>query len=207
MELTRIKAENNYEKLFQEATGVKFTDFYAKYYTKLVWHIQKFKITELDAEGIASTTMMQGLEKIAGYNPKYHPSTWIFTIGKNLALQYKIDSKKEVLVDTTGDYSDDDSSFNSFQYYLNSKIDNSEETINNDAITNQKYEETLKEISKLDNKYKEFIELRDIQGKEYDEIAELLGVKLQTVKNRLHHGRMKIQKNTNEKFKNIIQQN
>lgn len=207
MELTAVKQQNNYEQSFKEATGLKFTDFYQKYYTKLVWHIQKFNITELDAEGIASTAMMQGLEKIDGYNPKYHPSTWMFTIGKNLALQYKIDSKKEVLVDTSGDYSDDDSSFSTFQYYLNSKIDNSEETIGNEAISNEKYQETLKEISKLDNKYKEFIELRDIQGKEYDEIAEILGVKLQTVKNRLHHGRMKLKNNTSEKFRKIVQNN
>lgn len=212
MTLTEVKEENrvqensqkSYEQKFTEKTGFTFNEFYQKYYHKLVWHIQKFKITELDAEGIASTAMMQGLEKIDKYNPQYHYSTWLFTIGKHLALQYKIDNKKEVLVDTTGDYSEDN---NSYQYYLNSKIDNSVEDFESQTITTQKYQETLIELSKLDNKYKEYIELCDIQGKTYDEICEIMDVKLQTVKNRLFHGRLKIQKNTKNKFKSIIEHN
>jgi RNA polymerase sigma-70 factor (ECF subfamily) len=201
MELRRTNA---YEKLFEEKTGHTFNKFYTKYYTKLIWYIQKYNITQLDAEGIASQAFMQSLEKIEQFNQKNHYSTWLFSIAKNLALQHKIDSKKEILVDTSCE-SSDDNAFNAFQYYLNSKIDNNiENDISFDNITNEKYNITLKEISKLDFKYKQYIELCDIQGKSYDEISQILGVKLQTVKNRLHHGRIKIIKNTQLNFKNIL---
>lgn len=203
----KLKSTNAYEELFLEKTGISFSTFYTKYYTKLVWKIQKYNITQLDAEGIASEAFMQSLEKIDQYNTKYHYSTWLFTIGKNLALQYKIDNKKEILVDTSGDSNDEDNSWNAFQYYLNSKIDSFEEDIDNDEISYQKYQITLKEIAKLDAKYKEYIELCDIQNKSYDEIAEIMDVKLQTVKNRLHHGRIKIIKNTELKFKDILNNN
>lgn len=201
-----LKEQKSYEQLFFDITGQQFNKFYAKYYNKLVWHIQKFKITQLDAEELANEALMQSLEKIKMYNSNYHYSTWLFTIGKNLALQFKNDNKKYVLVDTSGDSNDDNKAYNSLQYYLNSKLDNSTELLESQTISTLKYDETLKEISKLDAKYKVYIELCDIQNKSYNEIAEIMGVEEHTVKNRLFHGRKKLEAITKNKFKKIVEQ-
>lgn len=208
----------SYEQQFLEKTGKDFNTFYAKYYKKLVWIIQQMNINSIDAEGLTNDAFMQALNKIEMYNPQYHFSTWLFDIGKKMAYQYKKDQKKrEILVDTNGDGSDeDDNTYDPVQNYLRTKIDSSQEEYNSHNISNIKYAETLKEIANLDPKYKRIIELSDIQGKSYNEICEIMGEELgsaegktkeqvyaqhlQTVKNRLHHGRLRLEKALEEKF-------
>ncbi len=204
MESNNKATVTNYEKIFHEKTGQKFNTFFNKYYTKLVWQLRKFNITDLDAQELANEAFMQSLEKIEQYNPSYHFSTWLFTIGKHLALQFKKDNSKTILVDTSDNTQDDNKVVSSMNYYLNMKIDNSNETIENQNITLKKYDITLKSIASLDVKYREYIEICDIQGKSYDEICDLLGVELQTVKNRLHHGRKKIELQTVKQFKQLV---
>lgn len=204
LKVEKKQSKNHYEQLFLEKTGKDFNIFYNKYYTKLVWIIQRMNITPLDAEDIANQAFIQALNKIDQYNPKYHFSTWLFDIGKKYAYQYKNkQAKREILVDTTIDNEDNNNSYDMVQNYLRNKIDDSQ--IENDThnITTLKYVETLKQISKLGDKYKEIIELCDIQGKSYNEICEILNIKLQTVKNRLHHGRLKIENDVKHKFEHI----
>jgi RNA polymerase sigma-70 factor (ECF subfamily) len=203
MELKNRTAATNYEQIFQEKTGQSFNKFYNKYYTKLVWQLRKLNITDLDAQGLANDAFMQSLEKIEQYNPAYNFSTWLFTVGRNLALQFKKDNSKIILVDTS-DNTQEDKAVSGMNYYLNMKIDNSTEVIENQNITLKKYDIALKNIASLDVKYREYIELCDIQGKSYDEICDLLGVELQTVKNRLHHGRKKIELQTQKQFKQLV---
>lgn len=209
MELEKTNKERNnyYEQLFFEKTGKDFNIFYKKYYTKLVWIIQRMNITQIDAEDLANQAFIQALNKIEQYNNQYHFSTWLFDIGKKYAYQYKNkQAKSEILVDTTVDIDDNGNTYDAVQNYLRNKIDDSQ--IENDThnITNLKYIETLKQISKLNDKYKQIIELRDIQDKSYNEICEILDMKLQTVKNRLHHGRLKLENDVKNKFK-IIEYN
>lgn len=209
-ETTGVETTQSLEQRFEMITGKSFNTFYAKYYKKLVWKIQKHNINSIDAEGIANDAFMHSLDKIHQYNPEYHYSTWLFTIARNMANQYKKDNKMYVLVDTNSD-SDDDSSFNTYQYYLNSKIDNTTVEIDTQKMLALKYDETLKQISNLDEKYKVVIELADIQEKSYNEIIDILGSdlhvnprqRLQTVKNRLHHGRTRIESNLKNKLNYI----
>ncbi len=211
-ENTGAEGTQSLEQRFEMITGKSFNTFYAKYYKKLVWKIQQHNINSIDAEGLANDAFMHSMEKIHQYNPEYHYSTWLFTIGRNFANQFKKDNKKYVLVDTTVDSSSDDSTaFNTYQYYLNSKIDNSTAEVDSQKMLALKYDETLKQISYLDDKYKVIIELADIQEKSYNEIIDILGndlhvdpkQRLQTVKNRLHHGRTKIEKNLKTKLNYI----
>lgn len=215
MESLGLKEETekprNLELIFLEKTGKNFNAFYSKYYKKLVWQIQKLNINILDAEGIANDAFMHSLEKIDQYNPEYHYSTWLFTIGRNKAYEYKNLNAKTILVDTNNEGNDNDT-FNTFQYYLNTKIDNLSKNIDNEKMLSFKYNETLKQIATLDPKYKIIIELSDIHGKSYNEIIDILGnelhldpdQRLQTVKNRLHHGRSKIEKQLKSKFQYIM---
>jgi RNA polymerase sigma-70 factor (ECF subfamily) len=201
-----------YEEQFLEKTGYIFKDYYSKYFPKLVWNIQGFKITDLDAEEIANEAFMESLIKIDKYNAQWAFSTWLFTIARNLAKQYKKDHGKEILVDLTAENTDEDSNYDPVHSYLKNKMDTAEDTV---QLTQDyrlkmkvKYSETMKEISKLDAKYRTIIELSDVKGKSYNEICDILGdelgktpeQRLQTVKNRLHHGRLRLEKNLREKF-------
>jgi len=201
-----------HEQRFKEITGYEFNAYYAKFYPKLVWNIQGINITELDCEEIANEAFMESLMKIHQYNPIYQYSTWLFTIAKRLAYQYKKDNAKEILVDMAADNTDEDSNFDPIHSFLKNKLDTAEDTLQQTieygTKMNVKYKETLKEISKLDAKYRTIIELSDVQGKSYNEICDILGMelgktpeqRLQTVKNRLHHGRLRLEKNLREKF-------
>lgn len=202
----------SHEERFEEITGQKFNTYYAKYYPKLVWSIQRINITDMDCEEIANEAFMESLMKIHQYKPIYQYSTWLFTIAKRLAYQYKKDHSKEILIDLSSENTDEDSNYDPIQSFLKHKLDSTEDTVQEtfDYRTkmNVKYTETLKEISKLDVKYRSIIELSDVKGKSYNEICDILGdelgktpeQRLQTVKNRLHHGRLRLEKNLREKF-------
>jgi RNA polymerase sigma-70 factor, ECF subfamily len=187
---------------FQEKTGKEFNTYYAKYYPKLVWIIQRMNINKIDAEDLANMAFIRTLEKIDIYDKKYHYSTWLFDIGKKMAFQFMKDRAKLVCVDTSK--SSDDEDYSSYQYYLNNEIDTFNDTIDNEEMHNVKYKETLKEIAKLSGKYKEIIELCDIHGYSYLDIVDMTGESLQTIKNRLHHGRKKIKTNLENKFEYIL---
>lgn len=211
-----VERSISYEQQFREKTGKDFNVFYSKYYTKLVWIIQRMNINSIDAEGLANDAFMQSLNKIEMYNPQYHFSTWLFDIGKKMAYQYKKDQKKlAICVDmSSGESNDEDNVYDPVQAFLKNKIDTYDTDISTQKLMNLKYNETLKEISNLNPKYKRIIELSDVQGKTYNEICEILGddlgttpeQRLQTVKNRLHHGRIKLENNLKTRF-SLIEQN
>lgn len=188
---------------FKEKTGKDFNTYYTKYYPKLTWIVQRMNINKIDAEDIANKAFMRTLEKIDIYDKKYHYSTWLFDIGKKMAYQFLKDRTKLVSVDTSCGDNDDDNA--SYQFYLNNAIDTYEDTIDNEQMHAIKYNETLKQISQLDHKYKNIIELCDIHGYSYTDIAEMTGESLQTVKNRLHHGRKKIKTNLHDTFEHILE--
>ncbi len=201
----RTSRETDFEKIFEEKTKKKFTVFYKTYYPKLVWLIRGINIDHSAAEDIANMAFMKSLEKIEMYNPQWHYSTWLFDIAKNMAYQHKKVSAKTVCVESISEDSEVDVDFGSqsgLKFYVNAvtKVDDSDEKAQYDRTSDTKYKLTLKAISRLKDKYKSVIELRDIQCKTYTEITELTGLNMQTVKNRLHHGRMKLEEELSEKF-------
>ncbi len=198
-----VSSNLSYEEQFLQVTGKNFNVYYKKFYNKLVYYIKSMSITELDAEDLAARAFMTSLEKIHQYKPEYQYSTQLFTIGQKLALEYKNKSAKTICIDLNTDI--DDENYNPITHSIINKIDDVESTFETQNISYLKYKTTLEEISKLDFKYKQYIELCDIQEKSYREISEILNVPEQTVKNRLHHGRIILEKRTKEQFKKITQ--
>jgi len=209
--------ELNYEEKFKEVTGQNFTKFYNKYFPKLVWKIKALNINKLDAEDLANKAFIQSIDKIHQFDPEtknsnYTPKsiesnfgTWLFIIGINLGRKFKKDNAKTLVVDINDNSSTEDYANNAMQYYINAKIDELDIDLESQNISMMKYNETLKEIDKLGPKYKNIVKLCDIDGHSYNEICDILGINLQTVKNRLFHGRSKIQKNIQQKFEFITE--
>ena len=192
-------------KQFKEKTGKDFDSYYNTFYPKLIWMVQKMSITSLDAEDIANQAFIRSLEKIDRYNPQFQYSTWVFDIAKKLAYQYKKDQRKTVCVEriTEDDGMNEDlGSQSALKYYINAvtATDDFEEKSVSERKLSVKYNMTLKAIATLKDKYKEVIKMCDIEGKSYNEIVDQTGLKMQTVKNRIHHGRLKIEETLKEQF-------
>jgi RNA polymerase sigma-70 factor (ECF subfamily) len=148
---------------------------------------------------------MKSLDKIDSFDPKYTYKTWLFTIAKRLALQHKIDQKKIINVDVNESSQNDSGEYENRNILITQEeVDDPNETVEYEKHVAMKYNATLAEISKLDIKYRRFLELYNIEGKSYNEIVEIMGVPLQTVKNRLHYGRNKITKIINNKIPKYI---
>lgn len=200
-----LKENYNFENEFKNATGLEFNQYYKKFYKKLTYYISRFGINEIDAQGLANDAFIRAFEKIHMYNKQYEFSTWLYKIAQNLTLIHIKKNKNTILVDFNEEQdSEFESNTNALKFHIAKKQEQSQE-ISTDHITNFKYNEALKEIGKLSPKYKQIFLLRVIDEKSYADIADMLGIPLQTVKNRLHHGKIKLEKTLKHKFETIYE--
>lgn len=202
---TKTPSTKSYELQFEEATGKNFNQFYKEYYPKLLWQIKKLKIDHLDADFITTEAFMHSLTQIEKYDSKYAYSTWLFHMAKNIALQHKKKAAKIVLVDSGSDDSDMDSPEAGINYYVNNltKVDDELDNNEYEKKVARKYNLTLKAIAGLKDKYKDIVKLCDVDKKTYLEIVEITGLPMQTVKNRVFHGRNKIIESLKKEFNYI----
>ncbi|MGD9128281.1 MAG: sigma-70 family RNA polymerase sigma factor [Planctomycetia bacterium] len=60
------------------------------------------------------------------------------------------------------------------------------------ALSNERVEMVQTAITQLEDEYRSVIVLREIDGRSYDEIADVLDIPIGTVRSRLHRGRLQL---------------
>ena len=112
-------------------------------------------------------------------------STWIYTIAGNLArTEYQRRRRKKFFsINAYGDQKDE-------------TYDIPDESYRPDQMTDSGIKDEIiqKAIQKVSPAYREMVILRDIQGLSYEEISEISGVRVGTVKSRINRGRAQLQK-------------
>ncbi len=111
-------------------------------------------------------------------------STWIYTIAGNLARsEYKRKRRKNLF--SINSYGEDEKTY-----------ELPDETYRPDvaADANIKREIIQKALLKVRESYREAVILRDIQELSYEEIAQIIGIEVGTVKSRINRGRAELQK-------------
>lgn len=132
--------------------------------------------------------VQEAMIKVFRYKDSYNSiakfSTWIYTIAGNLArTEYqKRKRRKFFSINAAGDGKD-------------GNYDIPDENYRPDIIADSgiKNEIIQKAILKVSDSYREMVILRDIQGLSYEEIAEITGVNVGTVKSRINRGRAQLQ--------------
>ena len=137
------------------------------------------------AEDLAQETFVRVFNNIDRYDPRFKFSSWIFKIATNLTIDW-IRRKELDTVSIDG----------SRNAVTAEQIEATSITI---ASTDENPEELLEAkelgeeiegaIGKLRPEYKAAILLRHVEGREYQEIAEILSLPLGTVKTYIHRGR------------------
>ena len=187
------------ELLFKERTGEEFSFFYEKFYPRLVYNINGITKDEHLAEDVATEAFIKAFEKIEQYEKgKAQFSTWLFTIGRHLALQELKNSRKTMSID-----SDLDDEGTTMKDFIQEEDTNDEFLF---VLNNKKSEVLKREIEKLKQPYKNVIEMREIKKMQYKDIAEALGRNLSTVKSQIRNARALLIKNSKKEFEQLEEQ-
>ena len=112
-------------------------------------------------------------------------STWIYTIAANLAKTELQRRKRRTIL-----------SINAFGKDEDENYEIPDENYRPDDITDSGIKDEIiqKAFLKVSDSYRQAVILRDIQELSYEEIADIMGITVGTVKSRINRGRAQLQK-------------
>jgi RNA polymerase sigma-70 factor (ECF subfamily) len=140
------------------------------------------------AEDLAQETFVKVFNHLDSFNPKYKFSSWIFKIASNLAIDAL--RKKEldtVSLDGSRNASTADE-VDATRITVESRDENPEELLEAKELG----EEIEQAIAGLRPEYRTAILLRHVEGRPYEEIAEIMEIPLGTVKTYIHRARSEL---------------
>ena len=140
-----------------------------------------------DAAELTQDTFVKIIESIDGFKGKSSFYTWAFRIAVNLTLNYCRRSTRFSLRSLDADdYENGSKAAHALSEFLSDERAPDPSTI---AQNKELGEIALELLMKLDDEHRTVIVLRDIEGMNYAQIAEILGVELGTVKSRISRAR------------------
>lgn len=182
----KTKASPTDEELiarFQQGDNYAFDLLVKRYKDPLMNFVFRFVGEKEEAEDIVQETFLRLYKNKHYYREIAKFSTWIYTIAGNLAKTELRRRRRRKLLSIS-------SFMTSEKDYDIPDEDSNPERETNTVVTDKIIQ---KAIDKLSPKFKQVIILRDIQGFSYEEIAEIVGIPLGTVKSRVNRARLKLQ--------------
>ena len=141
------------------------------------------------AEDLAQETFVRVFNHIERYDPKYKFSSWIFKIATNLTIDH-IRKKEVATVSIDGSrYAVTADEIEASTITVASGDENPEELL----VAKELGESIEGAIGELRAEYRTAILLRHVEGREYQEIADIMGLPLGTVKTFIHRARKELQ--------------
>ena len=155
-------------------------------YSKRIFNMSyQFSGNYPEAEDLTQEIFLKLYNSLPKYDFEKDFSAWLLTLTKNYLIdQYRKTKWERTKRDNFNDH------------YLASSAFESPE---NDIIKKENKKIIWETLNHLSSDIRMAIILRDIQGKKYEEIAEILGLPLGTVKSRVNRGRLHLAKILKEK--------
>ena len=169
---------------FQLGDELAYIELVNRYRNKLINFIFHFLGDIEQAEDVVQDTMLKLYEKKHYYKEIAKFSTWLYTIARNLANS-ELRKRKRRKTLTLSELSKDNKNYD----LIDNKLEIGK-SIESEFI--------LKKINlaiqNLSASFKTVIILRDIQKLSYDDISNIVGVPIGTIKSRINRARMRLQK-------------
>jgi RNA polymerase sigma-70 factor (ECF subfamily) len=144
-----------------------------------------------EARDLVQETFTRALMKISSFRGEAGPYTWLFRIGVNLAISQlrKLKRHRTFSLDrpaaNNGQGESDDQASSLLDRVAQNRTDAYEET-----VARERNQQVLNALGKLDAEYRAVLVMRDIEGFDYQQMAEVLGLPLGTLKSRLFRARL-----------------
>jgi RNA polymerase sigma-70 factor (ECF subfamily) len=137
------------------------------------------------AEDLAQETFIKVLNAIENYRPEYKFSSWIFKIANNAAIDQLRRRSLDTLSLDGSPHAESAEAIEATTLRIGDARESQLEEVTNRELGSQ----IESAIGKLRPEYRSCIILRHIDGRPYEEIAEILGLPLGTVKTYIHRAR------------------
>lgn len=170
---------------FQNGKTQAFNELVTRYTDRLHNFLFRYTHNHQDCEDLVQETFLRVHKSKMSYERIAKFSTWMYTIAMNLAKSmYK---KKQRMQKVSIHKNETDP--RDFELLIE------DENILQDEELHQKLslEKLEKALMRLAPEFREVVVYRDLQELSYDEIAEITGVAMGTVKSRINRGRAQVQ--------------
>jgi RNA polymerase sigma-70 factor (ECF subfamily) len=146
-----------------------------------------------EARDLAQETFTRGLDKIDGFRGDAAPYTWLFRIATNLSISRlrKVQRHRTFSLDSPagggnskGGAGEDQASA------LIGRMASQAPPPGEEAERRERNEKVLEALGRLDAEYRAVLVMRDIEGFDYQQMADVLGLPLGTLKSRLFRARL-----------------
>jgi RNA polymerase sigma-70 factor (ECF subfamily) len=147
-----------------------------------------------EARELTQETFTRALVKIDSFRGEAGPYTWLFRIGVNLAISQlrKIQRHRTFSLDRPAGSGGANGADNDDQ--ASSLIDRVAQDRGaspaENAETREQHQQVLAALGRLDAEYRAVLVMRDIEGFDYQQMADVLGLPLGTLKSRLFRARL-----------------
>ena len=155
-------------------------------YSKRIFNMAyQFAGSYQEAEDLTQDIFLKLYNSLSKYDLKKNFSAWLLTLTRNYLIDEYRRTKWEKK--TRDDFNE--------HYFPSEAFENPEE-----GVLKEENKRTIwRGINNLNSEIRIAVILRDIQGKKYDEIAEIMSLPLGTVKSRVNRGRLQLSKILKEK--------
>ncbi|MDQ6787244.1 MAG: sigma-70 family RNA polymerase sigma factor [Acidobacteriota bacterium] len=160
-----------------------FAEIVRRYRSPITNYLYRFLNDYEEAVDLAQETFVRVYFAIARYHTDYAFSTYIYRIATNLAISEIRKRKRRRLVSLTGLFQFDNEDAQDFQ------PPDEKPLAVDDLIENEQAATIARAIAALPEKYRAPVVLRDVEGKTYEEVAQILQLGLGTTKSRISRAR------------------
>jgi RNA polymerase sigma-70 factor (ECF subfamily) len=184
---TRVAENNRSDHALIEATKQgdddAFAEIVSRYRGAIVNYLYRFLNDYEEAVDLAQETFVRVYFAIERYHTGYAFSTYIYRIATNLAISELRKRKRRRLLSLTGLFQGDRDDATEFQPKDERPLPDT------DLVDDERSKVIARAIAALPEKYRVPIILRDVEGRSYEEIAEIMELGLGTTKSRISRGR------------------
>lgn len=154
-----------------------------RYVERLIYFVQRTIGDRSRAEDLVQEAFLRVYRHLHRYDPSRKFSTWLYTIAGNLAKNELRDRQRSPTVLFQVLRKEDEGNGRPLEW-------EDERYLPDEMARRRDLEKIVEEtVDELPSHHREVFALRELEGRTYEEIAELTGVKLGTVKSRLSRAR------------------
>lgn len=140
-----------------------------------------------DALDLSQEAFIKAWRSIGQYQFEASFSTWLFRLTSNVCIDFLRRKKRRQETSLTESYDDSDEG-------AELSLSDSQPLPEQQAITNETKRELAQAMAQLAPDHREILQLRVIEDLPYEQIADILGVRVGTVKSRLARARLSLRK-------------